>query len=222
MINKTLIIYYFVYIVFIIVFAFSFSNTQNSLVLINDLKISINQYGILSPIIYIILVCLAIVVPPLPDTPFILVGGIAFAFPIAVLSAIIAFAISATINFYIGRYFVEKILKFITTKNDRNQINSFSSYINARSVLIFRSLPGISFGLVSFAAGFSNISYKKYIIATMIPTIIYVVLVFYFIDEIVNNPAIFSLVSFASILVLIAIPFLVQIKWVTNWIKKSK
>lgn len=220
--NKTFVIYYLAYLAFIILFAFGFSNNPNSQTLISDLKSTINSFGALSPIVYIILVCLAIIIPPLPDTPFILVGGVSLAFPVAVISALVAFTIGASINFYIGRYFSEKILRLVTTKNDRKQIDSFSKYINTRSVFIFRSLPGISFGLVSYAAGFSHLSYRKYLIATMIPTLFYIVLVFYFIDEIISNQGLFPAISLFSIFVLIVFPLLFKIKRFNSWIKMSK
>lgn len=220
--SKTFVIYYLSYLAFIILFAFVFSSNPNSQTLISDLKTTISSYGVFSPIVYIFLVCLAILIPPLPDTPFILVGGLTLAFPVAVISALIAFTISASVNFYVGRYFSEKIMKLVTTKNDRLQINSFSKYINTRSVFIFRILPGISFGLVSYAAGFAELSYKKYLTATMIPTFLYVVLIFYFIDEITSNQAVFPIFSLFSILVLIILPLLLRIERFNNWIKMTE
>ncbi len=201
---------------------FGFSNNPDILKITDSTKTSISNYGVWSPIVYIILVCFAILIPPLPDIPFILGGGLSFPFFVGVISTILAFFISATVNFYIGRYFTEKILKLLTTKNDRSQINSFSEYINTRSVLIFRSLPGVSFGLVSYASGISTLSYKKYLIATMIPTVIYIFLIFYFINEIIYSTQTLAIVSLFSVLILVVFPLLLQIKSFKNWIKMSK
>lgn len=220
--RKTFFLYYLVYVSFIIVFAFGLNIDSDSKALIDRLKTIISQYGILSPIVYILIVCLAILIPPIPDSPFILAGGISLAFPVAVISASIAFAISATVNFYIGRYFSEKLLRLITTENDRAQINSFSKYINTRSVFIFRLLPGISFGLISYASGFSKLVYKKYLVATMVPTVIYTLIVFYFIDQLIFSPNIFLIVSLISVGILLIFPLLMQIKSFDRWIKMSK
>ncbi len=220
--NKTFVFYYLIYLAFILTLGFGFSNNPDLLKLIESTKSSISNYGALSPIVYIFIVSFAILIPPLPDVPFILAGGVSFPFFVGVISTIIAFFISATINFYIGRYFTEKVLKLLTTKNDRSQINSFSEYINTRSVLIFRSLPGVSFGLVSYASGISNLSYKKYLIATMIPTVIYIFLIFYFINEIIYSTQTLAIISLFSVLVLVVFPLLLQINSFKNWIKMTK
>lgn len=220
--NKSFFLYYFAYLVFILSFGLGFANNPDLPKIINETKNTINNYGPVSPIIYLLIVIIAIVIPPLPDIPFVFAGAITLPVFLGIALTIVGYTVSASINFFIGRYLSDKILKIFTTKNDRDQINTFSEYINFRSVFIFRSIPGISFGLISYASGFASLSFRKYIISTMIPTIVYIIAIFYFIDQILSDLSILSIVSLISVLLLVIFPLLLRLNTFNQWIKSAK
>lgn len=220
--NKSFVFYYFIYLVFILGIGFGFANNPDLPKIVEETKKTIGSYEAITPIVYLLLIIIAIVIPPLPDIPFVFAGAVTLPFIIGIILTIIGYTVSATINFYIGRYLADKILKIFTTKNDRKQINILSTYINLRSVFIFRSIPGISFGLISYASGFASLSYKKYILSTMVPTVIYILLIFYFIDHLLSKPSILSSVSLISVLVLTIFPLLLRFKSFNRWIKSVK
>ena len=123
------------------------------------------QYGYFSWIIYVGILLLA-VMSPLPDTPIVLAGGFIFGPYVAIPLTIIGQALGATVDFYLARklgrsYVARKFPKAVKT------LNEYSHKLGWQTVFLMRLTPTLSFDLLSYAAGLSPISYKKYILATI-------------------------------------------------------
>jgi len=125
------------------------------------------QVGSLAPVLYIIIMALAVIISPIPSVPLDAAAG-AFFGPLlgtiysafgALLGAVASFLIAR----FLGRGFMERFLRghinFCTQCSDR---------LLARVVFLSRLLPIVSFDIVSYGAGLTKMSLKVFIIATFL------------------------------------------------------
>lgn len=145
---------------------------------LNDLVDWIKGWGILSPIISILLMVFQSLVVPLPS--FLIAGanGIVFGIYIGSIISWIGGMVGAIVSFYLSRWFGEKI--FLSLKKEQRmykKIERLSGKHGFFIVLIARLIPIISFDFISYAAGFVRMRLSQFFIATgigMIPgTVLY-------------------------------------------------
>ncbi len=125
----------------------------------------IQSHGIISPIIYILVMAITIVISPLPGMPLAAASGVLFGTFWGTLYSLIGAEIGAIISFYLarifGREFIENILKshidFCDTCTER-----YIMYF----IFFSRLLPIFHFDIISYGAGLTNISLKKFAVAT--------------------------------------------------------
>jgi uncharacterized membrane protein YdjX (TVP38/TMEM64 family) len=125
--------------------------------------------GLWGPLIYIGLYALRPLIL-FPSIPLTLAGGFVFGPILGVLYTVIAANISATIAFYVGRYFGEGLLKddgsdgVIQRYARRMRENSFETVMTMRFIF----LP---YDFVNYLAGFLRIKYGSFILATALGSI---------------------------------------------------
>lgn len=134
-----------------------------------ELQNYLKKLGIWAPVIYIFLYIIGTILI-LPSTPLNLSGGAIFGIWWGTVWTTIAAIIAAIIAFYysrtIGRDLIaHRMEKSITTINAEMQQGGLF-YMFA-----IRLLPIIPYGIVNFAAGLTSISFRDYIIGTMLGTL---------------------------------------------------
>lgn len=121
------------------------------------------------PIIYILLYSIRPLIL-FPSTILTLAGGFLFGPILGVLYTIVASNTSATIAFFVGKYFGQGIIKegsssnFIQRYAERMRKNSFATVL----VMRFIFLP---YDLVNYSAGFLRIRWIPFILATFLGSI---------------------------------------------------
>jgi len=89
-----------------------------------------------------------------------------------VLYLYVASMISAVANFYISKRFGRKlVLKFVGARGI-SQVDKFTEIFGTKLLIISRIIGFSVFELISYAAGLTKISFKKYFIITLIFTLI--------------------------------------------------
>ncbi len=131
----------------------------------------LERAGALAPIAYIFIMALAIVISPIPSVPLDLAAG-AFFGPLpgtaySLVGALVGAVICFVIARYLGRQAMERLvhghINFCTECSDR---------LLTKLVFFSRLVPFISFDVVSYGAGLTGMSLKKFSLATffgMIP-----------------------------------------------------
>jgi len=122
--------------------------------------------GIFAPLLYMAIMALAVVITPIPSLPLDIAAG-AFFGPLlgtaysaggALTGAVISFMISRTL----GRQLIERFLgghiNFCTACSDK---------FLTKIIFFSRLLPVVSFDVISYGAGLTKISLKKFSIATL-------------------------------------------------------
>jgi uncharacterized membrane protein YdjX (TVP38/TMEM64 family) len=124
--------------------------------------------GVLSMLVYVLIVILAIVVAPVSAMPLVPVASNVWGWVVAALLSIVAWTIGALLAFIIARRFgVPLVRKFISLE----KIARFEAFIPQQNIfwmIVFLRMV-LPVDVLSYALGlFSTISVRKYFFATII------------------------------------------------------
>lgn len=135
---------------------------------IKNLKEFINSFGILAPIIYIILyigVCLFF----LPAIPIALLAGFAFGPIKGTIIASIGSTIGCALAFLVARYALRDMVEGWAKKSDYfKKIDKGVKNQGFRIIIITRLVPIFPFNLQNFLYGLTDISFFTYVILSWI------------------------------------------------------
>lgn len=126
----------------------------------------IAQYGHWAMFISFILMIFQSLIAPLPAFFITLTNANLFGWwQGAILSWVSAMA-GAALCFYIGRFLGRDVVEKICTKRALTKIDGFFDKYGKKSIIVARLLPFISFDVVSYAAGLTNMSFPGFFVAT--------------------------------------------------------
>lgn len=148
-----------------------------------ELEPLLKSFGIWAPIVLVLLKATTLVVAPLGGSPFYLVSGALFGPMNGFLLVLLGDAIGSSICFLISRRYGGHVIKFFAGKRNYEKINqavvlleNTTSFLKAR--LAFSGGPE----LLAYAAGLSQLSYKKFFTLHM-PFFIPIDLIFVFLGS---------------------------------------
>ena len=137
------------------------ANVENQ----NFISSLLAQHQSISWLLYVGLLVVA-VMSPLPDSIVILAGGFLFGPIIGTLLTIVGQSIGASIDFILarklGRAFVAR--KF---RKSATLVDNYSHKLGWQTVFLMRLLPTLSFDMLSYVAGLSALTFRKYFLATL-------------------------------------------------------
>lgn len=133
----------------------------------DQIQIWLADAGTFAPLLYMSVMALAVVISPVPSLPLDIAAGVFFG-PIpgtvySVFGALTGAVISFMIARLMGRELVEKFLG-----GHVNFCQGCSDRILTRIVFLSRLLPFVSFDVVSYGAGLTKMSLKKFSLATFL------------------------------------------------------
>ncbi len=129
---------------------------------INDLKVYINSFGLLSPVIFILLFIVA-TIAFIPGLPITILAGILFGSWWGTLYVIIGSTIGVSISFLIGRFLGRDFIKKMVDKNEKmKKMDKFISEQGNTILIISRLVPIFPFNLQNYAYGITDISFYTY------------------------------------------------------------
>jgi uncharacterized membrane protein YdjX (TVP38/TMEM64 family) len=156
-------------IVFIAIFILLTTKFISNDLDIYSIKKYISSFGILAPIIYIIMFALV----PLtffPDSVLAIASGLVFGFYKGYIYTTIGALIGGSLAFFIARYLGYDLVKKISNEKLSNidkLINENGFYI----IFLLRLIPLFPFDVISYGAGLTNVKYKHFLGATLFGTI---------------------------------------------------
>ncbi len=134
-----------------------------------DLTAFTIHHPLLAPLLIILFRFIAMVIPPIPGgiLSFALIPVIGWFW--SYLYAMIGVTLGATVAFFIARKFREPVVaKFVPLKQLHLWEKKLSSRTEFVAFLIVRLTTGPIMDFISYIAGLSKISFKKFLIATLI------------------------------------------------------
>lgn len=131
--------------------------------------------GSLGPLILILALVLGVLISPIPTAPMAVLSGILFG-PLGAVYTLIGATIGAVIAFLISRFFLgDFIHPYLEKSQFYREIRGKNKKNLARIVFLTRLMPQVSFDIVSYAAGLTNMSLLNFVLATffgMIPIVL--------------------------------------------------
>jgi len=155
----------FAFVLFIIFFAYfgdgiSFFHPDR-------IRILLEKTGLFAPLWYMIIMALAVIISPIPSASLDAAAGAFFGPYLGTLYSAIGALGGAIASFliarFLGRKFVERFLG-----GHINLCSGCSDKLLTKFVFLARLLPFISFDIVSYGAGLTKMSLKKFILATFL------------------------------------------------------
>lgn len=126
----------------------------------------IKELGLIGPIVIILLIATAIIITPIPSAPVALVSGALYGHTFgtvyvvlgALSGALIAFSISKKLGY-----------DYVNTKLHHKMPQKIVGSQNVLMMIVFitRLAPFISFDVISYAAGLTNLTFSRFFIATL-------------------------------------------------------
>jgi len=133
-----------------------------------EVKSFVEKLGFWGPLAIIFYITLSHILAPLAGSPGIFLSISIFGIFKTLIYIYVGSLISAVIGFYISRRFGRKWVAKLAGRKTMNEIDNFVK-ASGTKILILSRLFGFSlFEVVSYAAGLTNIKFKKYFIITLI------------------------------------------------------
>lgn len=173
--------------------------------------------GPFGPLLFMLLMAMAVVISPIPSLPLDLAAGATFGVTQGTVYAVIGAEIGAILSFLIGRVLGREALNKIL----RTEI-TFCRRCSDRHLVLFvflaRLLPIFSFDLVSYGAGLTNMSLRAFAVATLLGMIGPTFLLTYAGSQVISGEGVLIVLGFVMVALLLLLPKLVvrypRARWV--------
>lgn len=131
------------------------------------LRQTVDGLGLLGPLAYIGILTIAVVVSQIPQVPLALAAGAIWGTLPAGLYSVIGGFLGSLIAYFLGRSLGRSTIQTLTGKAIYFSQHRGEVYLGWL-ILITRLLPILSFDLISYGAGISNLSLRIYLPATLL------------------------------------------------------
>lgn len=152
----------------------------------------LQSMGPLAPLIYIILLSIAVILPPIPDTVPIVVAGVGFGGLMGTVYTMAGVMIGTTVSFYLARRFGRRLLERFVSEKRVSRLDAYASRMGW-GLLFTSRLVGVNSGLVSYAAGLTNMSLASFLSATLLGTLPQVLIITFSGQALLRHPLLFML-----------------------------
>lgn len=174
------------------------------------LKGYIKSYGMVAPIIYIVMFTF-VPLTLFPDSILAISGGMVFGMIPGTLYTIIGALFGAVLSFYISRILGRSVVSNIV----KNKGRYFEEGVEKKGfilILILRLIPLIPFDVISYLAGLSKIKFKDFILGTAIGIIPGILIFINIGDKSLNFKSIEFIISLILLIGLIVISLIIKKK----------
>ena len=127
----------------------------------------LSKAGEFAPILFVVLMAMAVVVSPIPSLPLDIAAGAYFGPLLGGFYAVIGGLLGAVASFTIARFFGRGLLERFLGGHV-NFCTECSDKLLGRVVFFSRLLPFISFDVVSYGAGLTKMSLGRFALATAV------------------------------------------------------
>ena len=125
------------------------------------------EAGGMAPVLFVLLMATAVVLSPIPSLPLTLAAGAFFGPFQGGLYSILGGVLGASLAFLIARFLGRQLLERVLTGHI-NFCMECSDKLLTRVVLVSRPLPFVSFDIVSYGAGLTGMSLRRFVLASAI------------------------------------------------------
>ena len=189
------------------------------------LRETISGFGVLAPVIYILIYALATILF-LPGSPLTIAGGLIFGVGFGTLYTVIGATLGASVAFLVARYFGGKLIEGFLKKHNFKKLEEYHDKLESNgfsAVIFLRLIPLFPFNGLNFALGLTKVKFRSYLIATLIGIIPGTFVFNYFGDSLGNLSFMNIVISLILIILLISsLPIYNKLKVISNRRKIKK
>lgn len=131
-----------------------------------SVRLLVIQAGPAGPVAIVVLMTLAIVASPIPSAPIALAAGLVYGHLWGTFLVVIGAELGAITAFAIARYFGREHVERLLGSQTKNRLLGSQNALMA-TVFVSRLLPFISFDVISYLAGLSQITFWRFGVATL-------------------------------------------------------
>lgn len=133
---------------------------------VENIKIYILSFGIGAPLISFALMVFQSIIAPLPAFLITFANAALFGWVYGAMLSWFSAMVGAVLCFYIAKLLGREVVEKLTSKMALHSVDAFFEKHGVYAILIARLLPFISFDIVSYAAGLTNMKLRSFVIAT--------------------------------------------------------
>lgn len=222
--KRTAIIHFILFLVLLTTLIIIFWQPLTNLFSSPDkIKSFVLDFGILAPIIFILIIALQVLFAPIPGQVAGLAGGYIFGGFFGLIYSMIGLIIGSFIAFYLarklGRPFVEKVV-------NKKTLNKFDKIIKQKGLpvlFLIYLLPSLPDDLICYIAGLTNIKIKNLILVSAIGRLPGFIVLSLVGAGLASQNSVFALILFLAMMILSIIIYLKRQKlekFMENIIKK--
>jgi uncharacterized membrane protein YdjX (TVP38/TMEM64 family) len=128
----------------------------------------LKSFGIFSPLVFVLLQALQVVIAPVPGGLVGVLGGIVFGSFFGSILGTIGITLGSVAAFFIARRFGRPALVYFAGEKQAKKLDSFFSKNGAFMLFMIYILPYFPDDLFCYAAGLSKMGFKRFLIVTII------------------------------------------------------
>ena len=133
-----------------------------------SIRATLSQLGGWALFVFIAALAGVLIVPIVPASLFQISAGLFFGPFDGLVYVVAADILGASIGFWLARHWGRSFLARYLSSASQSKLENLAERITWREVVLLRLLPGPAYPLVSMAAGYSSISYARYIAASLV------------------------------------------------------
>lgn len=202
-----------VIIIFLLIYFFQKQTFQLN---IEELKEFIRSFGILGPLVFILMVIISMVLSPLTSFPFWLASLSLYGFWLTWACVLIANNLGSVINFWIARRWGRSLVVRFVGKRGMKKIDEIVEIVGLQILVIGRVFGGASGDFLSYAVGLTTMKFRPYLLITVFGTLPVITLNIYVVHRALTiNPmylVILAVIGYSSALTLPVIIYRKKIK----------
>lgn len=128
----------------------------------------IKSWGVIAPLVYVGVVIVSVIIPPLTHLPFMLVMLRVFGFWVTYFSLLMGSVFGATFAFLVARRFGRPVVLRLVGKKGMAKVDELTEVIGWKTLLVLRLFAGGLFDYASYAAGLTSLSFSIFVLVTLI------------------------------------------------------
>ena len=186
-----------------------FSNRLGAKIDQNKVAETVANFGIIAPLVFILLDALSTVFAPISAIPFWIASFYLFSWPLNFVYIYSGSLLGNTLNFWISRTLGRPYLHRFVGKRGVEEIDRFTEIMGIKVLILLRFLGGAITDFLSYAAGLTPIKFSHYFLITSIFNFPLTLTSYYLLKRIVFDGfnlsgwliAIFGVINLASLTV---------------------
>jgi uncharacterized membrane protein YdjX (TVP38/TMEM64 family) len=175
------------------------------------IKEFLSSSGGFAPLIYMIAMASAIIISPIPSLPLNIAAGALFGPFLGTVYSVIGALGGAVVSFVIARRLGRQVIERFT-KGHVDFCTDCSDRLLTKIVFLSRLLPFISFDVVSYGAGLTKMSLRKFAVATFLGMIPLTFIYNYFGSVLVFSKGLTLILGFLLVMLFFLIPIWLERK----------